>query len=98
LFSLLSFSLQVSASYYAAPGSLGHSAAIVTLPHLQHHVSAYMYVRSPKYTGGSRTLPSPRLGPIQPQALASQGGKQSRAQLPALGSKRRSTQEWTWLL
>ncbi|KFR08198.1 Putative E3 ubiquitin-protein ligase SH3RF2, partial [Opisthocomus hoazin] len=44
LFSLLSFSLQVSASYYAAPGSLGHSAAIVTLPHLQHHVSAYMCV------------------------------------------------------
>ncbi|XP_075297657.1 E3 ubiquitin-protein ligase SH3RF2 isoform X2 [Opisthocomus hoazin] len=36
--------LQVSASYYAAPGSLGHSAAIVTLPHLQHHVSAYMCV------------------------------------------------------
>ncbi|NXW21375.1 SH3R2 ligase, partial [Circaetus pectoralis] len=35
--------LQVSASYYPAPGSLGHSAAIVTLPHLQHHISAYMY-------------------------------------------------------
>ncbi|NXQ98954.1 SH3R2 ligase, partial [Sagittarius serpentarius] len=34
--------LQVSASYYPAPGSLGHSAAIVTLPHLQHHISAYM--------------------------------------------------------
>ncbi|NXN58594.1 SH3R2 ligase, partial [Rynchops niger] len=32
--------LQVSASYYPVPGSLGHSAAIVTLPHLQHHVSA----------------------------------------------------------
>ncbi|NXV90741.1 SH3R2 ligase, partial [Calonectris borealis] len=32
--------LQVSASYYPAPGSLGHSAAIVTLPHLQHHISA----------------------------------------------------------
>ncbi|NXD77071.1 SH3R2 ligase, partial [Halcyon senegalensis] len=39
--------LQVSASYY--PGSLGHSAAIVTLPHLQHHISAYMYVRTLKY-------------------------------------------------
>ncbi|KAF1560182.1 E3 ubiquitin-protein ligase SH3RF2, partial [Eudyptula albosignata] len=35
--------LQVSASYYPAPGSLGHSATIVTLPHLQHHISAYMY-------------------------------------------------------
>ncbi|NXL61044.1 SH3R2 ligase, partial [Chordeiles acutipennis] len=35
--------LQVSASYYAAPGSLGHSAALVTLPHLQHHLSTYMY-------------------------------------------------------
>ncbi|NWI69695.1 SH3R2 ligase, partial [Todus mexicanus] len=41
--------LQVSASYY--PGSLGHSAAIVTLPHLQHHLTAYMYVRKPKYVG-----------------------------------------------
>ncbi|NXG93673.1 SH3R2 ligase, partial [Stercorarius parasiticus] len=45
--------LQVSASYYPVPGSLGHSAAIVTLPHLQHHVSAYMYVRKLKYVGGS---------------------------------------------
>ncbi|NXT87843.1 SH3R2 ligase, partial [Anhinga rufa] len=35
--------LQVSASYYPVPGPLGHSAAIVTLPHLQHHISAYMY-------------------------------------------------------
>ncbi|NWY60650.1 SH3R2 ligase, partial [Chionis minor] len=43
--------LQVSASYYPAPGSLGHSAAIVTLPHLQHHVSAYMYVRKLRYAG-----------------------------------------------
>ncbi|NXS96321.1 SH3R2 ligase, partial [Jacana jacana] len=42
--------LQVSASYYAAPGSLGHSAAIVTLPHLQHHVSAYMCVALHSYT------------------------------------------------
>ncbi|NWW94908.1 SH3R2 ligase, partial [Rhynochetos jubatus] len=44
--------LQVSATYYPAPGPLGHSAAIVTLPHLQHHISAYMYVRKPKYAGG----------------------------------------------
>ncbi|XP_075365594.1 E3 ubiquitin-protein ligase SH3RF2 [Mycteria americana] len=41
--------LQVSASYYPAPGSLGHSAAIVTLPHLQHHVSAYMCVALHSY-------------------------------------------------
>ncbi|NXO53666.1 SH3R2 ligase, partial [Aramus guarauna] len=34
--------LQVSTSYYPAPGPLGHSAAIVTLPHLQHHISAYI--------------------------------------------------------
>ncbi|XP_010162960.1 E3 ubiquitin-protein ligase SH3RF2, partial [Antrostomus carolinensis] len=41
--------LQVSASYYAAPGSLGHSAAIVTLPHLQHHLSTYMCVALHSY-------------------------------------------------
>ncbi|NXP80433.1 SH3R2 ligase, partial [Ramphastos sulfuratus] len=35
--------LQVSASYYPTPGSLGHSAAIVTLPHLQQHMSSYMH-------------------------------------------------------
>ncbi|XP_021266645.1 putative E3 ubiquitin-protein ligase SH3RF2 isoform X2 [Numida meleagris] len=35
---------QVSSSYYPAPGSLRHSAAIVTLPHLQHHLSANMCV------------------------------------------------------
>ncbi|NXX39784.1 SH3R2 ligase, partial [Tricholaema leucomelas] len=34
--------LQVSASYYPTPGSLGHSAAIVTLPHLQQHTSSYI--------------------------------------------------------
>ncbi|XP_075622510.1 E3 ubiquitin-protein ligase SH3RF2 [Balearica regulorum gibbericeps] len=41
--------LQVSTSYYPAPGSLGHSAAIVTLPHLQHHVSAHMCVALHSY-------------------------------------------------
>ncbi|XP_009329734.1 PREDICTED: putative E3 ubiquitin-protein ligase SH3RF2 [Pygoscelis adeliae] len=41
--------LQVSASYYPTPGSLGHSAAIVTLPHLQHHISAYMCVALHSY-------------------------------------------------
>ncbi|NXU87370.1 SH3R2 ligase, partial [Xiphorhynchus elegans] len=44
--------VQVSTSYYAAPGPLGPSAAIVTLPHLQHHVPAYLYVRKLKYLGG----------------------------------------------
>ncbi|NXK95487.1 SH3R2 ligase, partial [Formicarius rufipectus] len=44
--------VQVSTSYYPAPGPLGPSAAIVTLPHLQHHVPAYLYVRKLKYFGG----------------------------------------------
>ncbi|KAM6299560.1 E3 ubiquitin-protein ligase SH3RF2 [Aegotheles albertisi] len=41
--------LQVSASYCPAPGPLGHSTAIVTLPHLQHHISAYMCVALHSY-------------------------------------------------
>ncbi|NXF05453.1 SH3R2 ligase, partial [Smithornis capensis] len=44
--------VQVSTSYYSAPGPLGPSAAIVTLPHLQHHVPAYLYVRKLKYFWG----------------------------------------------
>ncbi|NWT01529.1 SH3R2 ligase, partial [Mionectes macconnelli] len=44
--------VQVSTSYYPAPGPLGPSAAIVTLPHLQHHVPAYLYVRKLKYFWG----------------------------------------------
>ncbi|NWI12002.1 SH3R2 ligase, partial [Crypturellus soui] len=52
--------VQVSASYYPAPGSLGHSAAIVTLPHLQHHVSATMYVRKLHLGGGVRQACRPR--------------------------------------
>ncbi|NXJ83226.1 SH3R2 ligase, partial [Trogon melanurus] len=56
--------LQVSTSYYPAPGSLGHSAAIVTLPHLQHHLSAYMYVRKMKHFGGGGfPVPSPEAHP-----------------------------------
>ncbi|NXG32197.1 SH3R2 ligase, partial [Dromaius novaehollandiae] len=55
--------VQVSASYYPAPGSLGHSAAIVTLPHLQHHISANMYVRKLKLGGGGMqfSVPSPEV-------------------------------------
>ncbi|NWJ00946.1 SH3R2 ligase, partial [Crypturellus undulatus] len=52
--------VQVSASYYPAPGSLGHSAAIVTLPHLQHHISANMYVRKLNLGGGIMQSPVPR--------------------------------------
>ncbi|XP_025065318.1 putative E3 ubiquitin-protein ligase SH3RF2 isoform X4 [Alligator sinensis] len=40
---------KVSASYYTAPGSLGHSTAIVTLPHLQQHISANMCVALHSY-------------------------------------------------
>ncbi|NWT98881.1 SH3R2 ligase, partial [Urocynchramus pylzowi] len=43
--------LQVSTSYYPAPGPLGPPAAIVTLPHLQHHGPAYLYVRKPNCFG-----------------------------------------------
>ncbi|XP_053935875.1 E3 ubiquitin-protein ligase SH3RF2 [Cuculus canorus] len=41
--------LQVSSSYYPASGSLGHSAAVVTLPHLQHHIPAYLCVALHSY-------------------------------------------------
>ncbi|NXQ57844.1 SH3R2 ligase, partial [Anthoscopus minutus] len=44
--------LQVSTSYYPSPGPLGPPAAIVTLPHLQHHGPAYLYVRRLKCFGG----------------------------------------------
>ncbi|NXB30790.1 SH3R2 ligase, partial [Eulacestoma nigropectus] len=44
--------LQVSTSYYPAPAPLGPPAAVVTLPHLQHHGPAYLYVRKLKYSGG----------------------------------------------
>ncbi|KFP69411.1 Putative E3 ubiquitin-protein ligase SH3RF2, partial [Acanthisitta chloris] len=41
--------LQVSTSYYPTPAPLGPSAAIVTLPHLQHHVPAYLCVALHSY-------------------------------------------------
>ncbi|KFV19769.1 Putative E3 ubiquitin-protein ligase SH3RF2, partial [Tauraco erythrolophus] len=63
--------LQVSASYCPAPGPLGHSAAIVTLPHLQHHVSAYLYVGELTYVGGSCHFLCLHLRLLQPKAPAS---------------------------
>ncbi|NXW36167.1 SH3R2 ligase, partial [Phaetusa simplex] len=74
--------LQVSASYYPVPGSLGHSAAIVTLPHLQHHVSAYMYVRKLKYVGGSVISCPFSLGLSSPGFSRGRRRRQSRARLP----------------
>ncbi|XP_032929189.1 E3 ubiquitin-protein ligase SH3RF2 [Catharus ustulatus] len=40
---------QVSTSYYPTPGALGPPAAIVTLPHLQHHGPAYLCVALHSY-------------------------------------------------
>ncbi|NXB23000.1 SH3R2 ligase, partial [Rhagologus leucostigma] len=49
--------LQVSTSYYPTPAPLGPPAAIVTLPHLQHHAPAYLYVRKRKCFGeGGRAV------------------------------------------
>ncbi|CAN8190112.1 unnamed protein product [Coccothraustes coccothraustes] len=41
--------LQVSTSYYPPAGALGPPAAIVTLPHLQHHGPAYLCVALHSY-------------------------------------------------
>ncbi|XP_051650182.1 E3 ubiquitin-protein ligase SH3RF2 [Manacus candei] len=41
--------VQVSTSYYPAPGPLGPSETIITLPHLQHHVPAYLCVALHSY-------------------------------------------------
>ncbi|NXH81494.1 SH3R2 ligase, partial [Edolisoma coerulescens] len=48
--------LQVSTSYYPTPAPLGPPAAIVTLPHLQQHGPAYLYVRRLKCCGGRANL------------------------------------------
>ncbi|NWU22806.1 SH3R2 ligase, partial [Dyaphorophyia castanea] len=48
--------LQVSTSYYPAPATLGPPAAIVTLPQLQHHGPAYLYVRKPNCFGGRAVI------------------------------------------
>ncbi|NWV97372.1 SH3R2 ligase, partial [Machaerirhynchus nigripectus] len=41
--------LQVSTSYYPTPAPLGPPAAIVTLPHLQHHGPAYLLSTGPQH-------------------------------------------------
>ncbi|NWS23137.1 SH3R2 ligase, partial [Pachyramphus minor] len=86
--------VQVSTSYYPAPGPLGPSAAIVTLPHLQHHVPAYLYVRKLKYfwgKGGGVVSCAFSLRLLLPARRCSQTGAQLR-------SNCRSTKECTWLL
>ncbi|NXL74042.1 SH3R2 ligase, partial [Leptocoma aspasia] len=59
--------LQVSTSYYPTAGPLGAPAAIVTLPHLQHHGPAYLYVRQLECFGGRAVIscipPSTDKGP-----------------------------------
>ncbi|NXA60226.1 SH3R2 ligase, partial [Mohoua ochrocephala] len=51
--------LQVSTSYYPTPAPLGPPAAIVTLPHVQHHGPAYLYVRKLKCFGGRGVISWP---------------------------------------
>ncbi|XP_021266646.1 putative E3 ubiquitin-protein ligase SH3RF2 isoform X3 [Numida meleagris] len=77
---------QVSSSYYPAPGSLRHSAAIVTLPHLQHHLSANMRPSMPDsklpslYASWTLSASS-----LSSQGSASESGqRQSRALKAAL--------------
>ncbi|NXC18671.1 SH3R2 ligase, partial [Corythaeola cristata] len=77
--------LQVSASYCPAPGSLGHSAAIVTLPHLQHHISAYLYVRKLKYVGGSCRFLYLHLSLLQPKVPASREVTADQSTAPVCG-------------
>ncbi|NWU78776.1 SH3R2 ligase, partial [Onychorhynchus coronatus] len=72
--------VQVSTSYYPTPGPLGPSAAIVTLPHLQHHVPAYLYVRKLKYFWGkgrcSFLYLLPQLAPASQEVQADQSAAQ----------------------
>ncbi|XP_054833206.1 E3 ubiquitin-protein ligase SH3RF2 [Eublepharis macularius] len=42
--------VQVNTSYYSTPESLGHSTAIVTLPHFQQHLPVNMCVALQSYT------------------------------------------------
>ncbi|NXU43506.1 SH3R2 ligase, partial [Drymodes brunneopygia] len=50
--------LQVSTSCYPSPGPLSPPAAIVTLPQLQQHGPAHLYVRGLKHLGGGAVIPS----------------------------------------
>ncbi|NWI74857.1 SH3R2 ligase, partial [Dryoscopus gambensis] len=81
--------LQVSTSYYPTPAPLGPAAAIVTLPHLQQHGPAYLYVRKPKCFGGRAVVCcSFTLSLLLPAGRC----RQTRAQL---GPKCRSTWDGT---
>ncbi|NWU34516.1 SH3R2 ligase, partial [Hylia prasina] len=88
--------LQVSTSYYPSPGPLGPPAAIVTLPQLQHHGPAYLYVRKMELGGGGVTwgLPVSTAYPWRgtpqswPGSLARWDGTR---QLPPLFSNRKSS-------
>ncbi|NXY08317.1 SH3R2 ligase, partial [Pteruthius melanotis] len=89
--------LQVSTSYYPTPAPLGPPAAIVTLPHLQHHGPAYLYVRKLKSFGGgvgamARHPPSADKGP--PSSDKGQGSLarwDGTPQLSPLFSNRKSS-------
>ncbi|XP_065591001.1 E3 ubiquitin-protein ligase SH3RF2 [Cyrtonyx montezumae] len=68
---------QVSASYYPAPGSLRHSAAIVTLPHLQHHLSA----------NTKHSVPDPKLPTLYASWTLSAASLSSQGSAPESGQR-----------
>ncbi|NXB70367.1 SH3R2 ligase, partial [Donacobius atricapilla] len=70
--------LQISTSYYPSPGPLGPPAAIVTLPHLQHHGPAYLYVRKLEGFGELGVLWFPRSA----HGKASPGADRGRGSCP----------------
>ncbi|NWZ85127.1 SH3R2 ligase, partial [Poecile atricapillus] len=79
--------LQVSTSYYPSPGALGPPAAIVTLPHLQQHGPAHLYVRKLKCSGGHAGI---SCSLSMSSLLPGRRCRQTRAQL---GSKRDGTRQ-----
>ncbi|NXC61313.1 SH3R2 ligase, partial [Aleadryas rufinucha] len=81
--------VQVSTSYYPTPAPLGPPAAIVTLPHLQHHGPANLYVRKLKYFGRRGVISCSLTMSL---LLPARRCRQTRAQL---GSKCRSMWDGT---
>ncbi|NWY48016.1 SH3R2 ligase, partial [Sylvia atricapilla] len=73
--------LQVSASYYPSAGPLGPPAAIVTLPHLQQHGPAYLYVRKRECFGVRVGFPA-----ASPRARSCQAGGVPHQSCPRPGS------------